>query len=41
LDYKNHIKIDAKSKVLNKFKVTDGGAQDSQVIDNLIYEDDK
>ena len=39
--YKNHIKIDGKSKIIKKFKVTDASLHDSQVIDNLRDEDDE
>ena len=39
--YKNHIKIDGKSKIIKKFKVTDASVHDSQVIDNLLDEDDE
>jgi IS5 family transposase len=39
--YKNHIKIDSKSKIITKFKVTDASVHDSQVIDNLLDENDR
>ena len=39
--YKNHIKIDSKSKIITKFKVTDASVHDSQVIDKLLDEDDR
>ena len=37
--YKNHIKADAKSKLIVKYNVTDASVHDSQVLDNLL--DDK
>jgi len=39
--YKNHIKIDSKSKIITKFIVTDASVHDSQTIDNLLDEKDK
>ena len=39
--YKNHIKIDSKSKLITKFEVTDASVHDSQVIENLLDEKDK
>lgn len=39
--YKNHIKIDSKSKIITKFTVTDASVHDSQVIDNLLDENDR
>ena len=39
--YKNHLKIDSKSKIITKFKVTDASVHDSQVIDNLLDENDR
>jgi len=39
--YKNHVKIDSKSKIITKFKVTDASVHDSQVIDNLLDESDR
>jgi len=39
--YKNHIKIDVKSKIITKYMVTDASVHDSQVIDNLLDESDK
>lgn len=39
--YKNHIKIDSKTKIITKFKVTDASVHDSQVLDNLLDEKDK
>jgi IS5 family transposase len=39
--YKNHIKIDVKSKIITKYVVTDASVHDSQVIDNLLDESDK
>lgn len=37
--YKNHIKADAKSKLIVKYKVTDASVHDSQMLDSLL--DDK
>ncbi|CAM3990831.1 IS5 family transposase [Flavobacterium branchiophilum] len=37
--YKNHIKADAKSKLIVKYKVTDASVHDSQILDSLL--DDK
>lgn len=34
--YKNHVKTDAKSKLITKYKVTDAAVHDSQVLDNLL-----
>lgn len=39
--YKNHIKIDSKSKLITKYEVTSASVHDSQVIDNLLDEKDK
>lgn len=39
--YKNHIKIDAKSKIITKYEVTPANVHDSQVIENLLDEKDK
>jgi IS5 family transposase len=39
--YKNHIKIDNKSKIITKYVVTAASVHDSQVIDKLIDEKDK
>lgn len=39
--YKNHIKIDAKSKIITKYEVTAANVHDSQVIGNLIDDKDK
>lgn len=39
--YKNHIKTDAKSKVITKWKVTNASVHDSQAIDSLLDEKDK
>ncbi len=38
--YKNHIKIDAKSKLIVKYEVTDASVHDSQVLENLLDEKD-
>jgi len=34
--YKNHIKVDAKSKLIDKYTVTDASVHDSQTIDDLL-----
>lgn len=39
--YKNHVKADAKSKLIVKYEVTDASVHDSQVLDNLIDEKDE
>jgi IS5 family transposase len=39
--YKNHIKIDSKSKIITTYKVTDASVHDSQALDNLLNEKDK
>ena len=39
--YKNHVKVDGKSKLITGFKVTDASVHDSQEIVNLIDEKDK
>jgi len=39
--YKNHAKIDTKSKFIDKYEVTDASVHDSQVLDNLLEEEDK
>jgi IS5 family transposase len=39
--YKNHIKIDSKSKIITNYEVTPASVHDSQVIDNLLNEKDK
>jgi IS5 family transposase len=39
--YKNHIKIDAKSKIITKYEVTSANVHDSQVIDDLLDKKDK
>jgi IS5 family transposase len=38
--YKNHIKADAKSKLIVKYNVTDASVHDSQVLDYLLDEKD-
>lgn len=38
--YKNHIKADAKSKLIVKYEVTDASVHDSQILDNLLDEKD-
>jgi transposase, IS5 family len=37
--YKNHVKVDAKSKLIVKYEVTDASVHDSQILENLL--DDK
>ena len=39
--YKNHVKVDGKSKLITSFNVTDASVHDSQEIVNLIDEKDK
>ena len=39
--YKNHTKADTKSKFIDKYKVTDASVHDSQVLDDLLVEQDK
>lgn len=39
--YKNHIKTDAKSKIITKYKVTDASVHDSQALENLLDAQDK
>ena len=39
--YKNHIKIDSKSKIITKYEVTDASVHDSQAIENLLDDKDK
>lgn len=39
--YKNHVKTDAKSKLITKYKVTDASVHDSQVLDNLLDSKDE
>lgn len=34
--YKNHVKVDAKSKLIVKYEVTDASVHDSQVLENLL-----
>jgi IS5 family transposase len=38
--YKNHAKVDAKSKFINDYVVTDASVHDSQALDNLLDESD-
>lgn len=38
--YKNHIKIDAKSKLIDEFEVTQASVHDSQVMEELLDETD-
>lgn len=39
--YKNHAKVDSKSKFIDKYKVTDASVHDSQALDELLTEKDK
>jgi len=39
--YKNHAKVDSKSKFIKKFAVTDASVHDSQVLDDLLDKSDK
>ena len=39
--YKNHIKVDAKSKIITGYLVTDASVHDSQVLDNLLDSKDE
>ena len=39
--YKNHAKVDTKSKFINKYAVTDASVHDSQALDDLLDEKDK
>jgi len=38
--YKNHTKVDTKSKFIDKYKVTDASVHDSQPLDDLLDEQD-
>jgi IS5 family transposase len=38
--YKNHAKVDTKSKFINKYVVTDASVHDSQPLDELLDESD-
>ncbi|MBZ0241887.1 MAG: IS5 family transposase [Bacteroidales bacterium] len=39
--YKNHAKVDSKSKFVKKYAVTDASVHDSQALDDLLDESDK
>jgi len=39
--YKNHAKVDTKSKFINNYKVTDASVHDSQPLDDLLTEKDE
>jgi len=39
--YKNHAKVDSKSKFINKYVVTDASVHDSQALDGLLDKKDK
>jgi IS5 family transposase len=38
--YKNHIKLESKSKLITKYKVTDASVHDSQTLDELLEKED-
>jgi transposase, IS5 family len=39
--YKDHVKVDSKSKLITKYEVTDASVHDSQVLGNLLDKNDK
>jgi IS5 family transposase len=39
--YKNHVKVDSKSKIITGYLVTDASVHDSQVLDNLLDSKDE
>lgn len=39
--YKNHVKVDSKSKIITGYMVTDASVHDSQVLDNLLDSKDE
>jgi len=39
--YKNHVKVDAKSKIITKYTVTTANVHDSQALNELLTESDK
>jgi len=39
--YKNHVKVDAKTKFIDNYVVTDASVHDSQVLDKLLEHNDK
>jgi IS5 family transposase len=39
--YKDHVKVDGKSKLITKYEVSDASVHDSQKLDNLLDESDK
>ncbi len=39
--YKDHVKVDSKSKLITKYKVTDASVHDSQTLKDLLDETDK
>jgi len=39
--YKNHAKVDAKSKLIDSYQVSDASVHDSQTLDDLLQEQDK
>ena len=39
--YKNHAKVDAKSKLIDNYSVTDASMHDSQTLDDLLQDQDK
>lgn len=38
--YKNHVKVDEKSKLIEKYEVTDASVHDSQKIEDLVEKGD-
>jgi transposase, IS5 family len=38
--YKNHVKVDSRSKLIDAFTVTDAAVHDSQAVDSLVVEGD-
>ncbi|MFW9603272.1 MAG: transposase, partial [Prevotella sp.] len=38
--YKNHAKVDTKSKIIDTYKVTDASVHDSQPLDDLLTVND-
>lgn len=39
--YKNHVKVDSKSKIITKYIVTTANVHDSQPLENILTEEDK
>ncbi len=38
-DYKNHINVDRRRKLGRRYEVTDASVHDSQVLDDILHED--